>query len=208
MDRKRPVLGGSVRFPQYLGWSWTGCGPRLPVFGAKNRTEPDLRTLILTECRASGQITVWKLVRELLEKKGIPLPTLPTFGQILGCALASFRDRGGKLMNGNSRLYRIVVSESVYLIWKLRCEWRIERGEDQARLHAESEIVARWLHMINGRLRLDCLMASTRRYGQKAVNRDMVERTWRNVLHDERGLPDDWVLDSGVLVGMRAGRNR
>ena len=46
MDRKRPVLGGSVRFPQYLGWSWTGCGPRLPVFGAKNRTEPDLRTLV------------------------------------------------------------------------------------------------------------------------------------------------------------------
>ena len=161
---------------------------------------------ILTECRASGQITVWKLVRELFEKKGIPLPTTPTFGQILGCALASFRDQRGKLMNGNSRLYRIVVSESVYLIWKLRCEWRIERGEDQARLHAESEIVARWLHMINGRLRLDCLMASTRRYGRKAVNRDMVERTWRNVLHDERGLPDDWVLDSGVLVGMRAGR--
>ena len=46
MDRKRPVLGGSVRFPQYLGWSWTGCGPRLPIFGAKNWTEPDLRTLI------------------------------------------------------------------------------------------------------------------------------------------------------------------
>ena len=45
MDRKRPVLGGSVRFPQYLGWSWTGCGPRLPVLGAKNRTELDLRTL-------------------------------------------------------------------------------------------------------------------------------------------------------------------
>ena len=38
MDRKRPVLGGSVRFPQYLGWSWTGCSPRLPVLGAKNRT--------------------------------------------------------------------------------------------------------------------------------------------------------------------------
>ena len=106
----------------------------------------------------------------------------------------------------NNRLYRIVVSESAYLIWKLRCEWRIERDEDQARLHTESEIVACWLHMINGRLRIDCLMASTKRYGRKAVNRDMVEQTWRNVLHDERGLPDDWVLDSGVLVGMRAGR--
>ena len=47
MDRKRPVLGGSVRFPQYLGWSWTSCSPRLPVLGAKNRTELVLRTLYL-----------------------------------------------------------------------------------------------------------------------------------------------------------------
>ncbi|EDR03735.1 uncharacterized protein LACBIDRAFT_306919 [Laccaria bicolor S238N-H82] len=46
MDCKRPVLGGSVRFPQYLGRSWTGCGPRLRVFGAKNRTELNLYTLI------------------------------------------------------------------------------------------------------------------------------------------------------------------
>ncbi|KIJ94921.1 hypothetical protein K443DRAFT_109650, partial [Laccaria amethystina LaAM-08-1] len=30
---------------QYLGRSWTGCGPRLRVLGAKNRTEPDLKTL-------------------------------------------------------------------------------------------------------------------------------------------------------------------
>jgi len=45
MDHKKPVLGGPVRSPQYLGRSLTGCGPRLPVLGAKNRTEPDLRTL-------------------------------------------------------------------------------------------------------------------------------------------------------------------
>ena len=56
MDRKRPVLGGSVPFPQYLGWSWTGCGPRLPVFGAKNRTEPDLRTLWLSHTESWNTI--------------------------------------------------------------------------------------------------------------------------------------------------------
>ncbi|KIJ94135.1 hypothetical protein K443DRAFT_110971, partial [Laccaria amethystina LaAM-08-1] len=33
--------------PQYLGRSWTGCGPRLRVLGAKNRTEPDLKTLLV-----------------------------------------------------------------------------------------------------------------------------------------------------------------
>jgi hypothetical protein len=48
LDRKRPVLGGPVRSPQYLGRSWTGCGPRLRVLGTKNRTEPDFKTLITT----------------------------------------------------------------------------------------------------------------------------------------------------------------
>jgi hypothetical protein len=45
VNRKKPVLGGPVRSPQYLGRSWTGCGSQLRVFGAKNRTEPDLKTL-------------------------------------------------------------------------------------------------------------------------------------------------------------------
>jgi hypothetical protein len=47
VDRKRPVLGSPVRSSQYLGRSWTGCGPQLRVLGAKNRTEPDLKTLAL-----------------------------------------------------------------------------------------------------------------------------------------------------------------
>ena len=73
MDRKRPVLGGSVRFPQYLGWSWTGCGPRLPVFGAKNRTEPDLRTLAakhellspeLDNDAGTSSFTIWSITLE------------------------------------------------------------------------------------------------------------------------------------------------
>jgi hypothetical protein len=46
VDRKRPVLGGPLRSPQYLGRSWTGCGLRLRVLGEKKRTEPDLKTLM------------------------------------------------------------------------------------------------------------------------------------------------------------------
>jgi hypothetical protein len=47
VGRKRPVLGGPVQSPQYLGWSWTGCGPWLRILGEKNRTEPDLKTLFM-----------------------------------------------------------------------------------------------------------------------------------------------------------------
>ena len=73
MDRKRPVLGGSVRFPQYLGWSWTGCGPRLPIFGAKNRTEPDLRTLSAPGKLISAQSMTRLEGRNLHHSPFIPL---------------------------------------------------------------------------------------------------------------------------------------
>ena len=81
MDRKRPVLGGSVRFPQYLGWSWTGCGPRLPVLGARNRTELDLRTLAGTN-RANFEICTspqWVRVRPSTKSSGychLPVSTI------------------------------------------------------------------------------------------------------------------------------------
>ena len=167
---------------------------------------------ILTECQGSGQKTVWKLVQELLTRKGIPQTATPTFGQILGSSLASFHDQKGKLLKGSSRLYTIIISESAYLVWRLRCEWRIERDEDKNRLHTEAEIANQWLNMVNTRLKLDCLMTDKKRYGRKATNPDKVEQTWCNVLHDERGLPDGWIVNSEVLVGMRVarppGRNR
>jgi len=56
--------------------------------------------------------------------------------------------------------------------------------------------------MVNARLKLDCLLTNKKRYGHKATNPGVVEQTWCNVLHDERGLPDRWVMDSEVLVGM------
>ena len=167
---------------------------------------------ILTECQASGQATIWKLVLELLAKKGIPQRDAPTFGQVLGCGLAVLRDSNNKKLVGCSRLYTIAVSESAYLIWRLRCEWRIEREEDREKLHTVAEIVSRWLAAINLRLKFDCLMTDRTRYGRKAIDSELVRKTWDGVLHDEQGLPENWVSQSGVLVGMRAerppGRNR
>ena len=71
---------------------------------------------ILTECQASGQATLWKLVLELLTKKGIPQCNAPTFGRVLGCGLAVLCDSHNKKLVGCSRLYTIAVSESAYLI--------------------------------------------------------------------------------------------
>jgi len=159
---------------------------------------------IITECHASGQSIIWGLVHELLTKKGIPQHGVPTFGQVLRCGLTDFRDASCKKQVGCNRLYTIAVSESTYLIWRIRCEWRIEREENQEKLHTKDEIVGRWLAMINMRLKLDCLMTDKRHYDHKAIDPKLVQRTWDGVLHDEQGLPDNWVAESGVLVATRA----
>ncbi|EDR00572.1 uncharacterized protein LACBIDRAFT_334020 [Laccaria bicolor S238N-H82] len=41
---------------------------------------------------------------------------------------------------------------------------------------------------------------------RKAIDPEIVRKTWDGVPHDEQGLPDNWISESGVLVGMR-GRN-
>ncbi|KAF8234746.1 hypothetical protein L208DRAFT_1260316, partial [Tricholoma matsutake] len=45
LNRLGPVLIGSVVVLPNWVTIWTGCSPRLPLLGAKNRTELDLKTL-------------------------------------------------------------------------------------------------------------------------------------------------------------------
>jgi len=75
--------------------------------------------------------------------------------------------------------------------------------EDQSKLHTEVEISSRWLALINTRLKLNCLMANRQKFGCKAIDPVIVMKMWNSVLHDERGLPDNWILEPWVLVGMR-----
>ena len=40
---------------------------------------------------------------------------------------------------------------------------------------------------------MECLMTNKYRYGSKALNADLVERTWWPVILDRESLPDDWI---------------
>jgi hypothetical protein len=104
-------------------------------------------------------------------------------------------------MIGANRLYRILVSESTFLIWKLRCTRIIELGENEMLWPSKQEIHNRWIHVINRRLALDQAMTNTR-YGKKALDKSLVLRTWSGVLKDEASLPEDWIRQPGVLVGI------
>jgi ribonuclease HI len=67
-------------------------------------------------------------------------------GEVLGCCLASFEAESKTKPSGVNRLYRILISESVYLIWKIRCERVIGRDGEA---HSETEIHNHWIQMTN-----------------------------------------------------------
>jgi ribonuclease HI len=68
---------------------------------------------ILVGCKSPGRETIWQAAKSLwLEKES----RWPEVSLGLGCSLAEFRDNRGKLKHSTQRLYRILMSESAYLI--------------------------------------------------------------------------------------------
>jgi hypothetical protein len=164
---------------------------------------------ILLDCAAPGQAAVWHLAKTLWALKRKEWPTV-SIGTILSCGSTKIlRDEYNKWDN---RLYRILVSESTYFIWKLRCERRISMGDNPEAQHATHEIHNRWLHVINSRLTMERLLTDRRRYGKKALSVQSVTQTWDEILLDRMNLPNNWTKQAGVLVGIRPlhppGQNR
>ncbi|KAI0073485.1 hypothetical protein K474DRAFT_1692645 [Panus rudis PR-1116 ss-1] len=158
-------------------------------------------THILTECNSAGQQQIWTLAKELLQKKAQTWPEI-NLGTILGCGLYSFKFDNDKTDLGKSRLFRIVISESAFLIWKLRNERRIARAANIDFQHSSLKIRRLWIQAMNTRLTLDREMTNKRKYGKKALSQNTVLRTWQKTLKGEADLPDNWISSPEVLVGM------
>lgn len=141
--------------------------------------ETDTMEHILTKCAAPGREIIWKLAEKLWHNKYEEEIT-PGFGGILGCGLSNF-EREGARMTGKNRLYRIVVSESAFMIWKIRCERQIG-----GRNHSDIEIHNKWVGIMNQRLALDCTLSNRTRYGRKA----MVKNTWSGCVANIDSLPE------------------
>ncbi len=95
----------------------------------------------------------------------------------------------------------MVISETAYLAWKLRCERVIGWAGEPRKVHTLAEITNRWMVTMNKRLSMDCAMTNKRLAGRHAISPEVVEATWAGVLHDESSLLSDWACMSGVLVG-------
>jgi len=98
---------------------------------------------------------------------------------------------------GPTQLFHILLSESAYLIWVLRCERVI-----QERLLTEGEIKARWYCAINNRLTINKVTTTkimrTKRFTQ------LIEGTWEPALRKETEIPANWIYLHEVLVGRTA----
>ncbi|KAA1469571.1 hypothetical protein DENSPDRAFT_848982 [Dentipellis sp. KUC8613] len=156
---------------------------------------------ILVLCPAETKELVWKLARDLWPYDDTLWPDT-SFGTLLACGSLEV---GGpthgpepetlpdSLRPSASTLLRILISESMHLIWVLRCEREI--GERQ---HSVQEIIARWSRNINDRLLTDRIIATK----IKRHDADMLylRDTWEKVLIDP---PDDWHTNLEVLVGIK-----
>ncbi|KAF5367240.1 hypothetical protein D9615_010668 [Tricholomella constricta] len=153
---------------------------------------------IITKCECTGQKEIWqemgKLWQQTKENEWAP----PSLGAALGSQLAEVTTTEGKIKKGRTRLYRMLMAESIYLIWILRCERTIK---NENRQHDAREVRARWWKAINDRLAIDQQMTS-KRFKKKAIPRALVRETWHGIIKDSHKLPDDWIGAPGVLVGI------
>jgi ribonuclease HI len=156
---------------------------------------------ILTRCTSPGQELVWRAAETLWRERETEWPSV-SLGTILGCGLAEFSDDKGRTKYGTERLYRILMSESAYLIWTLRNNRVISRDGEPA---SEGEILNKWKFAINQRLQTDITLANRPLCGKRpALAKPLVLGTWSGTLDNERSLPANWLWEPRVLVGSRA----
>ncbi|KAK0496498.1 hypothetical protein EDD18DRAFT_1309569 [Armillaria luteobubalina] len=198
-DISRPIWGflwKAIHGTFKIGAFWDHLSPQYAQRGeCPGCKVPETMEHILTECEITGQSMLWSLARELWEMKGLEwIP--PTYGVALGASLLQIRGENGKVSPLATRLYRILATETVHLIWKINCQRRIQQGDDDpTKWHSEEQAM-------NKRLTIDRLLVNKLQYGSKAMMKAKVLSTWRGTLHDEKSLLEDWISQRGVLVGI------
>ncbi|KAK6984963.1 hypothetical protein R3P38DRAFT_2806020 [Favolaschia claudopus] len=182
--------GLSISFPRLKGLCYIEECQRFLEFGGSGPRTESLPSTILCCAIFSTSVDIFKCQRYNVDQehslKGIQLSTLTQklaytaikqkrktdprpattnnhnwLRSILGCGLASFRQSRGKILEGTTRFFRILISESAFMIWKIRNECVIQH---QGSPLAEAAIRNKWLHQINQRLLFDCTLTNIAKY--------------------------------------------
>ncbi len=163
--------------------------------------ECESMTHILFECEARGQELIWLLLGQLWQLTKVEWKE-PCWGTIFGAACAIFKTAQGGRKSAAESLWCILCTESVHLIWKLRCE-RVIQNEGAE--FTAKEITHRFYSSLESRLNLDRRTAAMAK-GKRALKPQEVERIWSPIIESYELLPPKWVTNCGVLVGIKRGR--
>ncbi|TFK80466.1 hypothetical protein K466DRAFT_637231, partial [Polyporus arcularius HHB13444] len=148
-----------------------------------------------------GQELIWSSLRDVWSHTGADWKE-PSWGTTIGAACAVFKSEQGARKTSTEKLWCILATEAVHLVWKLRCERVIQRDGAE---FARQEVVNRFYSTLESRLNLDRRTAARAR-GKKALKPQEVDQIWRPILECSDNLPPKWVVDNGVLVGIKRGR--
>ncbi|KAI0341570.1 hypothetical protein BDW22DRAFT_1442871 [Trametopsis cervina] len=146
---------------------------------------------ILTACSAPGQEYIWSWVRWTLAKKSIPCPPL-SLALVVGINLVKVHDRAGNFRPG--------ATQSLHLIWRLRCTRVIEHDGSDAAWPTRNHVLGAWCDSLDRRLTMDRALAARHVTGKQGVSEALVLATWSGILDREHILPENWILSTGVLV--------
>ncbi|KAI0822866.1 hypothetical protein BC628DRAFT_1325927, partial [Trametes gibbosa] len=145
-------------------------------------------------CSAQGQTVIYNLLWQLWTEISVQWLGA-NWGTMLGAACIIIRSGDSESrMIAAKRLWTILATKSLYLVWKLRCERVIQNDRKDLTFAT-----------LNQRLMLDQKATATY-LGKRALKPGMVETTWLPVLEHNRDLLPNWVGNGKVLVGIKRGR--
>jgi hypothetical protein len=159
---------------------------------------------ILTTCENPTRTKIWRMAENLWPHDEETWPRI-SMGTIIGCdtlnikTMQKKKDENGQTRlaelhdPGATRLLKIILTESAYLIWTLRCERTIRE-----RIRTDREVEAAWLKVINRRLSEDKTTATKVLRKEHHIN--IVKNTWDRALYKRhRDLPEDWIYRNVVF---------
>jgi ribonuclease HI len=165
---------------------------------------------ILLTCENERRATVWKLAEETWAGNGHRWPDLRE-GTIIGCGMLNVKSNNGGVDTeetrhtgpnaGQSRLLRILVSESAFLIWKMRNEATI----DEVDIPTKS-VISRWKRTMENRLHTDRAVAARKK--EDVSKRNRTEATWARAIGDDgQETPEDWAYNMNRQVQLQIASN-
>ena len=205
--RVRQFLFKAMHGTQKIGKFWSRINFYEDRADCSHCNIPETMEHILLHCPAGPADTIWQLAENLWPHTPHLWPPL-NLGILLGCGsihtplnplphapqIPNDPPQRPRNHKGATRLLQILLSESLHLIWVLRCERAI-----QAKTHSRIEIRKRWFGAINARLAEDRIIAT--KIKRDATHLNLIKATWKPALTAHGTPPNTWPFSSEVFSG-------